>query len=94
MVQTVKGLTYQELSLALKEVGFEERERDGSRLYQHREIEDAFLSLPLLPRANPVRIQHLLAARGTVDGFGIMDAVDFDLLLLRMAGPQIPAETA
>ena len=93
MVKTIKGLTYRDLAQALIQLGFVERETEDARSYLHKPS-DAFIVFPRLPQNEPVRVHHLLTARGTVDGFNIMVGDDFDLLLLRLAGPQIPAETA
>ena len=95
MVNTVADITYKDLSLALQEAGFEEREREGSRLYRHRQTPDAFISYPALPLSEPVRLFHLIAAQTTIEDFGIMDPKDFDLILLRLTqGASTEAITA
>ena len=92
MTRTVSGVTYQDLGRALTHLGFEERESGDARSYLHRES-GAFIVYPLLPLANTAFLHHVLEARGTVDGFGLLDAHAFDLLLLRQANPATPALT-
>jgi hypothetical protein len=72
------------LGRTLTHIGFEERERHDARSYLHRES-GAFLVYPRQPRTDTAQLHHVLEAQATVDGFGLMNAPDFDLLLLRKA---------
>jgi hypothetical protein len=83
MITTVKEVNYGLLSRALKQQGFTETITDTGRTFRH--ASGALLPYPLLPDSEPVRAYHLAAARLTVNDYGILDARDFDLLLLRLS---------
>lgn len=91
MTRNVDGITYSDLSRTLVHIGFEERERTEARSYLHRQS-GAFIVYPRQPLADTAQLHHVLEARATVDGFGLMDATDFDLLLLRESSPRMPAD--
>jgi hypothetical protein len=84
MTRNIEGITYEDLSQTLTRLGFEECERTDTRSYLHRES-GAFIVYPRHPLTDTVLLHHLLEARATVDGFGVMEVGDFDLLLLREA---------
>jgi|GEM_PF-2476012 hypothetical protein len=86
MIRNVEGITYEDLSQTLTHLGFEECERTDTRSYLHRES-GAFIVYPRHPLTDTVLLHHLLEARATIDGFGVMRADEFDLLLLREAKP-------
>ncbi len=89
MIQRIAGLTYSDLDSALRHLGFEVNDNDG-RIYNHP-LSGAKLSLPSRPMDEPLAAYHLVAARGIVDNFGILDRNDFDLLLMRQAVVVPPA---
>ena len=55
------------------------------RVYRHPLDNTALIRYPMLPFSDPVREYHRVAARQIVDGFGIVEAADFDLILFEFA---------
>jgi hypothetical protein len=84
MIATVKGLNYGQLTRALREQGFTETVTERGRTFRHPS--GALLPFPAVSDEEAVRGYHLVAARVTVNDYGIMDAHDFDLLLIRLSG--------
>jgi hypothetical protein len=82
----VNGVTYNDLHWALIALGFEVRERPEARSYLHR-ASGAFIVYPAFPLTDTALLHHVLEARATVDGFGVTNAADFDLLLIQEAKP-------
>lgn len=72
---TTTDLTYGQLDRVLRALGFSSRLKQGNpsaRHYEHKET-GAFITLPPLPENDRVMEHHLVAVRGTLDGFGIAD---------------------
>jgi hypothetical protein len=84
MIPIVEGLTYGDLDIALKQIGYVVRETDKYRFYEHPQEEKATIPYPRVSLTEPLRAYHLTAARAIVDSFGLMDAKDFDLSLIRL----------
>jgi hypothetical protein len=89
MSATVSELTYGHLAQALHELGFVEEVDSRGRTFTH--ASGARLPLPSLEDEDALRSDHLVASRGIVNDFGVMDAEDFDLLLLRISQAHEPA---
>jgi hypothetical protein len=88
--KTVEGLTYADLDAALLHLGYVRREEADRVVYTYPADSDAKLLLTRRPLTEEVRG---VVVRATVDSFGILDAKDFDLLLLSRTGVSIPALT-
>jgi hypothetical protein len=76
---TTTELTYGQLDKVLRSLGFTSRLVKGkppARHYEHKET-GAFITLPPLPENDRVMEHHLVAVRGTLDGFGIADPTAF-----------------
>lgn len=76
-------LTYGQLDKVLRSLGFTSRLVKGkppARVYEHKET-GAFITLPPLPENDRVMEHHLVAVRGTLDGFGIADPTAFAALI-------------
>ncbi len=73
-------VTYGQLDAVLRSLGFSCREVKGTppaRHYEHKET-GAFITVPPYPESARVLEHHLVAARVTLDGFGIADPKTFD----------------
>jgi hypothetical protein len=73
-------VTYGQLDKALRSLGFSCRvlkREPHSRVYEHKET-GALLTVPPFPMTDFTLAQHLVAARGVVDLFGIAEASVFD----------------
>jgi hypothetical protein len=94
-VKTIPNLSYADLHRALTSLGYVRREveRDGRRgvVYDFPAERDALILLPLKPLADPVRAIDLLVVQRTVEGFGVIEGKDFDLLLSRVTGGGVAA---
>jgi hypothetical protein len=72
-------LTYGQLDKVLRSLGFSSRLVQGrppARHYEHPKT-GAFITIPPLPKGDPVREHHLVTVRVTLDGFGIADPTAF-----------------
>lgn len=85
MIQMSSELTYADLDNALQRIGYTREESAEERIYRHPADKNARIRYPVLPFSEPVREYHRVAARQIADGFGIIEAADFDLLLVRLA---------
>jgi hypothetical protein len=74
-------VTYGRLDEVLRSLGFSsrlsERPPPTARVYEH-EATGAVIILPALPDEEKLWPHHLLAARTTLEGFGIANPLDFD----------------
>jgi hypothetical protein len=73
-------VTYGQLDKALRSLGFSCRvlqREPHSRVYEHKET-GALLTVPPFPMTDFALPQHLVAARGIVDLFGIAEPTVFD----------------
>ncbi|HVL16027.1 MAG TPA: hypothetical protein VM529_25865 [Gemmata sp.] len=69
-------VNYDQLDVVLRSLGFTVREPDpDTRVYKHPG--GALLAFPTLPGREPVREHHLVAARMTLEAFGLADPPDF-----------------
>ena len=91
MASTLEGLTYADLERTLVPLGFQIQDHDDRRVFKHPS--EALLIYPIVPLDSNVRGYHYLMAKMAVDGFGIMDAGKFDLLLLRVTHTKSLAAT-
>ena len=91
--KTIAGLTYQNLDTVLANLGYERHEKNDAIVYQYPANEKALLLFPVKPMNSEVRGIDIVAARSVIDGFGIMNASDFDALLTRYTEAQVPALT-
>ena len=76
-----KGITYGALDSTLLALGFQEKTYETHRLYEKKEA----VAIIVLPRNiemdKPAYAVHLLTARHTVSGKGIMGELEFEELL-------------
>ena len=86
----ISGLTYTVLDAALQHLGYVRHDEPERVVYTHSTETKARLLFPVFPLEEEVRGIDLLAAQKIVDGFGIMDVRNFDLLLIRLAGHPLP----
>jgi hypothetical protein len=80
-------VTYGQLDKALRALGFSCRlltNDPPARLYEHKES-GALIIMPPFPETDFVLDYHLVAARTTVDRFGIADPKAFDAKLQKAA---------
>lgn len=91
--KTIAGLTYRRLDEVLIDLGYERHEKDNAVAYSYPENEDALLLFPIKPMQSEVRGIDLVAACFVIDGFGIMNARDFDTLLARFTDMPVPILT-
>ena len=83
-----RGITYGALDSALLALGFQEKTYETHRLYEKKEA-GAIIVLPRnIQMDKPAHPAHLLTARHTVSGMGIMDEADFEELLTESVEPQ------
>jgi hypothetical protein len=78
-------VTYGQLDKVLRSLGFSCRLVNGNppaRRYEHKES-GALISMPPFPETDFVLEHHLVAARVTLDSFGIADPKVFDAKLQR-----------
>ncbi|MBY0231829.1 MAG: hypothetical protein K2W96_21285 [Gemmataceae bacterium] len=69
----MKGVTYGRLDAVLRSYGFQVRDVDeDTRVYACPDSE-ALFAVPILSEAEPVSTFHLLAAKATLDAYGIAD---------------------
>ena len=81
-------VTYGQLDRVLRSLGFSCRllkEDPPARVYEHKES-GAVVMIPPFPMNDFVFDHHLVAARTTVDLFGIADQKVFDAKLEKVAG--------
>lgn len=83
MITTANGLTYQHLAQVLHREGFTETVDARGRTFEHPS--GARLPLPNLSDTEPLRMYHLVAARGILNDYGILPAEVFDLLTVRLS---------
>jgi hypothetical protein len=82
------NVTYGHLDKVLRSLGFScwlSKEEPPARVYEHKES-GALLTVPPFPMDDFVFDHHLVAARTTVDLFGIADQKVFDAKLEKVAG--------
>lgn len=91
--KTIPGLTYQNLDAALKHLGYVREDQPEEVIYRYPDAEKAVLVFSPRSGSEEVRGVDVLAARSVIDGFDLMAAKDFDLLLLRLSGTPLPALT-
>ena len=91
--KTIAGLTYQNLDTVLVDLGYKRHESRNAVACKYPENEKALLLFPVKPLDSEVRGINLVAARSVVDGFGIADASDFDVLLIRFTAAPLPILT-
>ncbi len=89
MIATEPDLTYSDLDIALQHLGYIREDYEDARIYRYPPNPDAILTFPPLPWEDNVRVYHHFAARQIVDSFGVADADDFELLLLRITHKQL-----
>jgi hypothetical protein len=80
-------VTYGQLDKVLRSLGFSCRlltDDPPARLYEHKES-GALVMIPPFPETDFVLDYHLVAARVTVDRFGIADPATFDANLKKVA---------
>jgi hypothetical protein len=74
-------VTYGQLDKVLRSLGFSCRritdEPPPTRVYQHKEA-GAMIMLPAFPESDKVFEYHLVAVRGELDNFGIVDPMAFN----------------
>jgi hypothetical protein len=76
-------VTYGQLDKVLRSLGFSCRvlnKEPATRLYEHKES-GALITVPPFPESHFVLDRHLIAARTTLDLFGIADPKVFDAKL-------------
>ena len=72
--------TYGQLDRVLRSLGFTYRllkEEPPARVYKHKES-GAMIMLPMFPETDRVLDYHLIAARATLDNYGIAEPKVFD----------------
>lgn len=80
--QILQSVTFEQLSEALTQLGFEMRETLEFTMFRNAEF-DAVIILPREDASSILRPIHLAAARATVAGKGVAAPVDFDRLLIQ-----------
>ncbi len=76
-------VTYGQLDRVLRALGFSSRLVQGNppaRHYEHKET-GAFITIPPFAESERVMEHHLVAVRGTLDGFSIADPTAFAALV-------------
>lgn len=81
--RTVPGLTYADFDASLREIGYQRNEKPDEWTYVHPSDADARIRLPVMDLSSPVYWHHLIGARLIADGFGILDAAEFDAVIAR-----------
>jgi hypothetical protein len=79
-------VTYGQLDEVLRSLGFScwlAKKEPPARVYEHEET-GARITIPPYPFAHHVLIHHLVAARTTVDLFGVADPKVFDAKLQKV----------
>lgn len=86
----IDGLTYHTLDTALLQLGFQKRETEKARFYEHAST-GAVVAYPLRSLTEAPQRTHLSATAATLEMFGIKDQYDFYLLLLRLIPIKVAA---
>ena len=70
-------ITYAQLREFLRSLGFKAYDTADGPVYKHK-VSGALLAFPNLPEAQYVMPHHMVGTRMTLDGFGILDANEFE----------------
>ncbi len=88
---TVPGLSYADLDATLRNIGYQREDQRDKVLYTHPDNSRARIVFSPFEEQEAVRGIDLFAARQIADSFGIFDAKDFDLMLIRVTEGRMPA---